>query len=255
MKIIKYEKLKKNKYKLFFDDGKTLTLFEDVILKNELLLKSDITTLNITKYKNDNYLYEGYYFLFNKLKYKLLTENECFNILKEKDYNVEQSKKIINLLLKINVINDDIYTKLFIEQKIISGKLGPAGIKNYLVKKGIRGTIFIKYLSEYSTEIEMKHINNYLGRFLKGNKDSKIMFDRKSHLKLIKKGFTNSQIQSCLSELIVDDSLFIIKEALRFKKKYSSRGDQVFYLVKNALYKKGYSSASITFAIDKIKNQ
>ena len=46
MKIIKYVKSGKNKYRVYFDNGKNLVLYEDVILKFELLLKGEVKDLS-----------------------------------------------------------------------------------------------------------------------------------------------------------------------------------------------------------------
>ena len=41
MKILKYKKGSKGKYKVYLDNGLELQLYEDVILKYELLLKKE----------------------------------------------------------------------------------------------------------------------------------------------------------------------------------------------------------------------
>ena len=45
MKIDKYEKIGSSKYRLYFDNGEVIDTYDEVILKNELLLKKDITSL------------------------------------------------------------------------------------------------------------------------------------------------------------------------------------------------------------------
>ena len=42
MKIIKYHKVGKDKYKILFDNKEELIILQDVIIKNELLLKKEI---------------------------------------------------------------------------------------------------------------------------------------------------------------------------------------------------------------------
>ena len=37
MKIIKYQKLKTNKYKLYLDNNEEITLYDEVIINNNLL--------------------------------------------------------------------------------------------------------------------------------------------------------------------------------------------------------------------------
>ena len=42
MKILKFKKQSKDKYKLYFDDNSEITLYEDVIIKNNLLITKQI---------------------------------------------------------------------------------------------------------------------------------------------------------------------------------------------------------------------
>ena len=60
MKIIKYKKTSKDKYKLFLDNNESITLFEDVIVNNNLLLSKEIdknTLDDLIKQNNDMYVY------------------------------------------------------------------------------------------------------------------------------------------------------------------------------------------------------
>ena len=49
MKIIKYIKSGKNKYKLILDNNEQIILYEDIILKEELLLKKEIKDIDYIK--------------------------------------------------------------------------------------------------------------------------------------------------------------------------------------------------------------
>ena len=63
MKIIKYEKKANNKYQIYLENDKKITIHEDVILKNKLLFKKEIDTnlLETLLQDNDNRRYgRGY---------------------------------------------------------------------------------------------------------------------------------------------------------------------------------------------------
>ena len=56
MKIIKYKKGTKGKYKVFLDNDNTLVLYEDVILKYNLLLTKELdekTMIEVDKYNQE----------------------------------------------------------------------------------------------------------------------------------------------------------------------------------------------------------
>lgn len=254
MKIEKYKKLKDSKYELYFDNGNKLILYEDVILKNEILLKSDITTLDLTNYISDNVLYEGYYFLLGKLNYKLLTEKECVDILKKKDYSSDKIDRVLELLKKNNLVNDELYAKLFVEQKIISGKVGPNEIRSYLEKRGIKFNFFESFLKKYDIFVETNHLNDYLDKSIKINKDSLFVFKNKFRQKMLKKGFNMDVVNAVLEGVKINEEEDALKMALKFYKKYE-KNDNAFYLVRNALFNKGFKIEVIDIVLDKIKTQ
>ena len=68
MKIIKYKKLVNNRYKVTLDNNIDITLYEDVILKYNLLICGNIDEKDLDKIKQDNLFYEIYYSALNSLK-------------------------------------------------------------------------------------------------------------------------------------------------------------------------------------------
>ena len=79
MKIIKYIKVSKSKYKIILEDNETITLYEDVILKYELLLKKEIIDLNSILEFNKKY--ELYYKVLSYINKKIRCEREIINYL------------------------------------------------------------------------------------------------------------------------------------------------------------------------------
>ena len=55
MKIIKYVKLKNNRYKLFLDDNSDIVLYDNVILNNNLLITKKIDNLKAILEENNTY--------------------------------------------------------------------------------------------------------------------------------------------------------------------------------------------------------
>ena len=68
MKIIKYRKGTSGLYKVELDDGRVLSLYEDVILKYELLLKREILECDLYEIENINREYEVYYVALKSIK-------------------------------------------------------------------------------------------------------------------------------------------------------------------------------------------
>ena len=58
MKIDKYEKLKDSMYRLYLDNGEVIDTYDDVILKNDLLIKKEINSSVYNSIMYDNKIQE-----------------------------------------------------------------------------------------------------------------------------------------------------------------------------------------------------
>ena len=75
MKILKYKKISRGRYKLTTDTSE-LVLYEDVILKNNLLYNKDITLEILEKIMNENIYYEAYDLSLSFIEKKLRTKKK-----------------------------------------------------------------------------------------------------------------------------------------------------------------------------------
>ena len=131
MKIIKYIKVSKSKYKIILEDNETITLYEDVILKYELLLKKEIIDLNSILEFNKKYeLYDKVLSYINK---KIRCEREIITYLKKYTEDDNLINEIILKLKSNNVLNEENYITSFIHDKIYLTLDGPVKIKNDLL--------------------------------------------------------------------------------------------------------------------------
>ena len=60
MKIDKYEKIGSSKYRLYLNNGEVIDTDDDVILKNDLLLKQELTTKEYSKILTETNIAELY---------------------------------------------------------------------------------------------------------------------------------------------------------------------------------------------------
>ena len=91
MRINKFKKVGKNKYKIFLDTTE-LTLYEDIILKYDLLLKKDISLESIDKLIDENSYYDAYNMALNYIEIKLRNRKEIVEYLKK---NNKINRKVI----------------------------------------------------------------------------------------------------------------------------------------------------------------
>ena len=89
MNILKYKKLTNGKYKVILENNVELTLYEDIILKYELLIKKDISDELLPKIREDNSYYDAYYSALKSLNTKYKSIKETKKYLYSKEYVVQ----------------------------------------------------------------------------------------------------------------------------------------------------------------------
>ena len=119
MKIEKYKKLKSNKYEVEIDDIK-VKLFDDVIVKYELLRKKELSYEEFEEITEYNDKLEAYYKSLRYITRRLRTEKEIWKYL-EKDYSKEVIKETINRLKNDGYLNKEIFLKSYLNDQINFG--------------------------------------------------------------------------------------------------------------------------------------
>ena len=119
MKILKYKKISSGKYLVTLDDNRELKLYEDVILKYELLLKKDITNDIFPEIEAYNNECDVYYTALKSLKSRFKSSWELRKMLLSKDYPSSFVDVAIEKLEKQGYLNDRSFARAYINNQII----------------------------------------------------------------------------------------------------------------------------------------
>ena len=240
MKIIKYQKLSGNKYSVFLDNREKIKLYEDVIIKEELLLKKEIDNLDRLIELNNKYsIYEI------SLKYintKIRSIKEMNDYLFKKGYSETDINNTIDKLIKKGYLNDDYYSKCYISDKMNLSNDGPLKIKKYLDELDIPYPVYSKYLKDFNYELQKEKVCDYINKKLKSNRKSRYMFKNSMIVNLVNLGYDKELVNECLYHIYVDDKDNLDKEKEKIRKKLEKKysGDELEYKIKQKLYQKGY---------------
>lgn len=198
MKIEKYESINNGQYKIYLSDGTILKINSDVIINNNLLYKKEIdnTLLNKILKENDNAN------IYNKcVKYisvRLRSKKEIIDYLKK--LNIDNTADIIDKLTKNNLINDEVFTKAFIKDKINFTSYGPYRIRQELNKYNINNEIIDKYIKDIDEEILIGKIDKQINKMIKSNrKYSSNILKSKIYNNLYNNGFDKDMIINILN--------------------------------------------------------
>ena len=193
MKIIKYEKKGNNTYKIYLENNQTINLYEDVIIKNNLLYKKEIDEFLLEKLDIDNNKEDIYNKCVKYISVRIRSINEIKEYLKRKEIDNILIENTIDKLIKNNLLNDEIFTKAFIKDKLNFTTMGPYRIEQELKKHKIDSNLIYKYLNEIDDETIDNKINKQITKLMKSNR-KKQNIRNKIYTNLLSLGYSNEMI-------------------------------------------------------------
>lgn len=243
MKILKYKKLSSGRYKLELEGSQAVELYEETILKFELLLKKKVDNLKMVEILEYDKEWDVYYVGLKALKSRFKSTQELRDYLIKKEYSYDLVDIVIEKLLKQGYLNDELFAKSYINNQMITSSRGPIKISNELFSKGIDQSIVSKEILVFTDELQIEKINKIIRISLKSNRSrggsvlkNKIIND------LIVSGYDLSIINKVISDYEFDSNEEIAKKEYeklyrKYSRKYSGR--ELEYKIKEKLYQKG----------------
>ena len=240
MKVQKFKKVGKNKYKVIFDNTE-LTLFEDIILKYELLTRKDIDVDLIDKIIDENRWYEAYDMALSYIEIKMRNKREIVKYLEKKMYDENIINSVIKKLDELNLLNEKNYIRAFVNDKVNLSSDGPYKIKNELLDLEFNESDIDEYLHTINDEIweeKLKKIINKKKNLM--NNKSYYMFINKMKNDLFNLGYDKYMIEQGLCNIEYKSDA-LIKEYEKCKRKF--KGDNTKII--NSLLRKGFTYEEI----------
>lgn len=241
MEIKKYKKVRNGKYQVEIGD-ETILLYDDIIIKYQLLLKKELTKKELEIIKKDNDFYTNYLLAVEYIKKRLRSREEVKNYLLKKEIISSTVNEILDLLEKNKVLDDSIFTTAYIHDKISFSNDGPLKIKSSLEKLKIDSNLINKKLDEYTDDLEIEKIKKYINKQLKNNRKS--LYELKNSILnyLVSNGYHRELIINEINDIRVDETDIYEKEYQKLYNKLSKKykDKDLEYKIKQKLYQKGF---------------
>ena len=245
MKIEKFKKRPNGLYTIYLDNFNSYDLYEEIILKYELLITKSIEEDELDKIIKDNKNYESYYDALKTLKRTIKTKEEIRKLLTEKKYSKESIDFTITTLEKQGYIDDKSYSKSYVHNAIITTNKGPRKIEQELIKKGVEPNDYNEAIDEFTNFLEKEKIEKLISKKIKSNhnKSAKVL-KQKLQLDLINNGFHQDIIKEVLNSTDIEENNDIVKKEYqkyynKLSKKYS--GKELEYKLKQKMYSLGFN--------------
>ena len=256
MKIGKYTKLKSNKYSVVIDDI-TVKLYDDVIVKYELLRLKEIDDKLFKEITEYNDRLEAYYKSLKYITKKLRTEKEIYKYL-DKDYSKEIILETIDKLKRMGYLNKELYLKSYLSDQVHMSLNGPNKIKKDLVSLGYDEDEIKESIESIDNDIWLDKVQKIINKKIKSNRNlgsnklkEKLVYD------LSNMGYYKWMIEDIVhSTEFSSDSNILEKEYNKLYARLSRKfdGSSIDYQIRMKLLQKGFYSSEIDEFMQNKKN-
>lgn len=256
MEIKNIRKLKNGKYELTLISGDKVITYDEVIIKNNLLYKKDITSKEIDEIEKLNTFYDIYNKAIKHISKKMRSTKEIKEYLEGHDLSSKEEEELINKLKKIGMINDEMYVKAYVSDKIHLSSDGPNKIKNELLKNNIKEEIIDEELSKIDEEELINKVKRIINKKVRTSKTSSYNTRQKIYLELTNLGYSKELIDKCYND-DRDDESFLERDFNKIYKDVSRKETdehKIYLKIKQKLYQKGYKLEQIDRIINEKRN-
>ena len=255
MEIKSYKKSSNNRYEVTLSNGDKYKIYDDLILKYELLINKEINKKKLDALLEENKLYDAYYKAISYVAYKMRSKKEIRDYLKKKDYQTYDIAYTIDKLVENGYINDEKYAKAYVIDSLNLSLKGPKKIKNELEKAGVSSNYIEKELDRLDYSTWEERIDRIISKKIKTNKDSLLIFKKKLKEYLIKEGYETEMIVDKVKNIDFNTDDIFLKEANKVWNKLSikEKDEELKYKFKNKMYLKGFSSEQINKFLEEVK--
>ena len=246
MNIIKYKKKKQGRYVIELEGGVEIETYEDLILKYDLLIKKDLSLEILQKIEEENVVYDVYFVALKYLKTKMRSIYEIRNYLLKQEYSSELISSTIDLLRDQGYLDDFVYAKAFLHDRIALSLDGPLKIQEEFEKLEITSEQKKTILPQYTEELERERIEKIIIKQVHTNHSkSNYSLKQKIFHNLVTLGYHTFLIEEQLSLVLQGDDeeeAIYQKEYQKLYRKLSRKysGKELEYQIRQKLFQKGF---------------
>lgn len=192
---------------VFFDDQTEIILSYEVILKNGLR-KGDVVSESLfylLKDENEKYFIKKK--ALNLIARRIHSSRELQLKLLQKRFNKKLIAEVIQNLSDNNIINDEAFAKIFVDEKSRTKHWGRSKLKGELIKRGISNDLIERVLqSEMHDDSEhLKKLVEKKANILRKRNYTDQQLKQKLFSYLMSKGFEIDLIKKCVEILFTEN--------------------------------------------------
>lgn len=249
-KIKNIKKCGESKYQIEFTDNSKIKIYDNVLLKNNILFKKELNDELYNSILKENTKEDNYYQVVKFISKKMRSKKEVIDFIDKLDYDYKEKEEVLKRLISNHLINDKMYARAYVQDKFYLTSDGPIKIRENLVYNNIDNFIIEELLNELDENEIYSKLEKLINKKIKSNttKSSyalkqKIIYDMKNlgyDISMINEILDNSNISS--------NGNVISKEYSRLYRKLSNKyeGEELSRQIYYKLRSKGFIDEEIT---------
>lgn len=202
LQVIKLIKKNKGRYQVVLDNGESILLDEEIIIKYGLFLNKVINSSILSKIKTDNQYLEIYNQALKYISIRLRSKKEMDQYLINKKYPQELIAKLIKQLSKQGYLDDYRFAEALINDRFQFSKDGPFKIKRRLEEHNLESLIIEELINKIDQQQIILKMEKLLARQIKlKSKESGYKLKNKLFAYLYNLGYDKELILESLTKI------------------------------------------------------
>lgn len=256
IKKITVQKKNKERYNVFFDDGKdgqyAFSISEDIFIKYHLRKGMVLEEEQLADIFYHEEIQKAYNQAIQYLSYRMRSIKEVEDYLQDKGYGGNAIEEVVRRLTDRKYLDDREFAFAYVKTHMNTSDKGPILIKDGLRKKGIHPVLIEESLEIFTSEEKLEKAMKLCNKQIVKNKADSAK-QLKSHLQmlLVRKGYEQDTIHKAVAISMENVSNQRDEEAIQIQgekalKKYKLESPEKRNMkIKQFLYRKGFQLADI----------
>lgn len=245
MNIIKFVKKKNGWYDIVLENERKILVYEDLILKYNLLISKQIDENDLDNLIYENNYYIGYNNAIKLISRKMRSVFEIKEYLKKSDISSEMIDSIITKITNQGYLNDKEYAVAYVNDRLNLSNDGPNKIISYLRQNSIPDEYIFSALETFEISVQKERIYKLIQKQIKlNNNKGKYLLEQKIVINLVNLGYDRSLVLDTLKSFDFNDKDILEKEYKKIYDKLSKKysGKELEYRIKQKMYQKGFTN-------------
>ncbi len=154
MVVTKIERLRSRapRYRVRCDDGETIVLSEDLLVRLGLAAGDEISPQDFRQIRDAGEADDARQRAYQYISYRPRSEHEIIQYLRRKGFPDGRAEATVQDLRRLGLLDDAQYAAMVVRDAISRGRSGPAAVRKKLLEKRVARDIIDRLIGEHFTD-------------------------------------------------------------------------------------------------------